>query len=234
MPASHLTSIEINGTYYSAFKPDSWAKWRDETPDGFVFAVKASRYLHQPPRAGGAGESIERFVGQGMHELRRPARADQLAIHGHQEIRCRGFRGVPETAAARGERPAAAPRAGAPQPDLSGLEILRRRARIQCRALLCRRRRFPGIRRADFSAPICRWSAAIGRASDIVHSHTWYANLAGHLAGLLHGIPHIADPFAGAAAPVEGRAARRRYALSSWSEKVGLEAPIASSRSRGA
>ncbi len=39
-----LTSIEINGTYYSTFKPDSWIKWRDETPDDFVFSVKASRY----------------------------------------------------------------------------------------------------------------------------------------------------------------------------------------------
>src|SRR5689334_22924259 len=39
-----LTSLEINGTYYSTFGPASWAKWRDETPDKFVFAVKASRY----------------------------------------------------------------------------------------------------------------------------------------------------------------------------------------------
>ena len=39
-----LTSIEINGTYYSTFKPASWRKWREETPDAFVFAVKASRY----------------------------------------------------------------------------------------------------------------------------------------------------------------------------------------------
>ena len=40
-----LTSIEINGTYYSTFKPDSWMKWRDETPDGFVFSVKGSRFV---------------------------------------------------------------------------------------------------------------------------------------------------------------------------------------------
>ena len=39
-----LTAIEINGTYYQLAKPDSWAKWRDETPDGFMFAVKASRF----------------------------------------------------------------------------------------------------------------------------------------------------------------------------------------------
>src|SRR6478672_11138286 len=39
-----LTSIEINGTYYSTFEPDSWQKWAAETPDGFRFAIKGSRY----------------------------------------------------------------------------------------------------------------------------------------------------------------------------------------------
>ena len=39
-----IPTIEINGTYYSAFKPDTWKKWRDETPDDFVFSVKASRF----------------------------------------------------------------------------------------------------------------------------------------------------------------------------------------------
>ena len=38
-----LTSIEINGTYYSTFKPASWAKWRDETPPEFVFSIKIGR-----------------------------------------------------------------------------------------------------------------------------------------------------------------------------------------------
>ncbi len=64
-----LTSIEINGTYYSSFKPDIWAKWRDETPDGFVFAVKASRYCTNRKDLAGAGESIDRFVGQGLAVL---------------------------------------------------------------------------------------------------------------------------------------------------------------------
>jgi uncharacterized protein YecE (DUF72 family) len=64
-----LTSIEINGTYYSTFKPASWAKWRDETPDGFVFAVKASRYCTNRRELAGAGESIERFVTQGLSVL---------------------------------------------------------------------------------------------------------------------------------------------------------------------
>ena len=64
-----LTSIEINGTYYSTFKPASWAKWRAETPDGFVFSVKASRYCTNRKQLAGAAESITRFVQQGLHEL---------------------------------------------------------------------------------------------------------------------------------------------------------------------
>ncbi|HUK11213.1 MAG TPA: DUF72 domain-containing protein [Stellaceae bacterium] len=65
-----LTSIEINGTYYSTFKPASWAKWRDETPPGFVFSVKASRYCTNRRELATAGESIGRFIGQGLSELR--------------------------------------------------------------------------------------------------------------------------------------------------------------------
>ncbi len=64
-----LTSIEINGTYYSTFKPASWAKWREETPDGFVFAVKGSRYCTNRRELSGAGESVVRFIGQGLTEL---------------------------------------------------------------------------------------------------------------------------------------------------------------------
>ena len=64
-----MTSIEINGTYYSTFKPDSWMKWRDETPDDFVFAVKASRYCTNRKVLSEMGESMERFLGQGMSAL---------------------------------------------------------------------------------------------------------------------------------------------------------------------
>ncbi|MBS0295381.1 MAG: DUF72 domain-containing protein [Proteobacteria bacterium] len=66
-----LTSIEINGTYYSAFKRDSWEKWRDETPDGFVFSVKASRFCTNRKELSGdaASESIERFLTQGLSAL---------------------------------------------------------------------------------------------------------------------------------------------------------------------
>ena len=64
-----LSSIEINGTYYSTFKPDSWMKWRDETPDGFVFAVKASRYCTNRKVLSDMGESMGRFLGQGLSAL---------------------------------------------------------------------------------------------------------------------------------------------------------------------
>jgi len=65
-----LTSIEINGTYYSSFKPASWAKWRDDTPDGFVFALKASRFCTNRRVLAEATESVGRFVAQGLVELR--------------------------------------------------------------------------------------------------------------------------------------------------------------------
>ncbi len=53
----------------STFKPNSWAKWRDETPDGFVFAVKASRYCTNRRELAGAGESVQRFITQGLSLL---------------------------------------------------------------------------------------------------------------------------------------------------------------------
>ena len=64
-----LTAIEINGTYYSTFKPASFAKWRDDTPEGFVFTVKASRFCTNRKVLAEAGESIARFAGQGLAEL---------------------------------------------------------------------------------------------------------------------------------------------------------------------
>jgi uncharacterized protein YecE (DUF72 family) len=64
-----LTSIEINGTYYSTFKPDSFAKWAAETPDDFVFAVKASRFCTNRKVLAEAGPAIAKFLGQGLTEL---------------------------------------------------------------------------------------------------------------------------------------------------------------------
>jgi uncharacterized protein YecE (DUF72 family) len=67
--ASQLSAIEVNGTYYSSFKPASFANWAASVPDGFVFTLKASRYCTNRKVLAEAGESIERFVGQGIVEL---------------------------------------------------------------------------------------------------------------------------------------------------------------------
>jgi uncharacterized protein YecE (DUF72 family) len=65
----HVTAIEVNGTYYSSQKPATFAKWRDEAPDDFVFALKASRYTTNRRVLAEAGESISRFVESGLSEL---------------------------------------------------------------------------------------------------------------------------------------------------------------------
>ena len=65
----HLTTIEINGTYYSSFKPDSWAKWRAATPDGFKFSVKASRFCVNRKKLTDGAQSVQFFFNQGLTEL---------------------------------------------------------------------------------------------------------------------------------------------------------------------
>ncbi|MGH8122481.1 MAG: DUF72 domain-containing protein [Rudaea sp.] len=64
-----LTAIEINGTYYAAQKPATYAKWREETPDGFVFSLKAPRYTTDRKTLAHAGKTIDDFVFGGLAEL---------------------------------------------------------------------------------------------------------------------------------------------------------------------
>jgi starch synthase len=77
-----------------------------------------------------------------------------------------------------------------------------------------------------FSADLSMADAVTG--ADLVHSHTWYANLAGHLASLLHGIPHVAtvhslEPLR----PWKAEQLGGGYALSSWAERTALAAAAA-------
>jgi uncharacterized protein YecE (DUF72 family) len=65
----HLTAIEINATYYSSQKPSTFAKWAAQTPAGFVFALKASRFCTNRRVLAEAGQSVDRFLGQGLAEL---------------------------------------------------------------------------------------------------------------------------------------------------------------------
>lgn len=68
--ASKLTAIEINGTYYGSQKPESFAKWHAETPEGFVFTLKGPRFTTNRRVLAEAGESIERFFKSGVTELK--------------------------------------------------------------------------------------------------------------------------------------------------------------------
>jgi starch synthase len=77
-----------------------------------------------------------------------------------------------------------------------------------------------------FSADLSMADAVGG--VDLVHSHTWYANLAGHLAALRYGIPHVAtvhslEPLR----PWKAEQLGGGYALSSWAERVALDAASA-------
>jgi uncharacterized protein YecE (DUF72 family) len=67
--STQVTAIEINGTFYRLQKPETFAKWRDQTPADFVFSVKAPRYATVRKVLAQAGESIERFVASGLAEL---------------------------------------------------------------------------------------------------------------------------------------------------------------------
>lgn len=65
----HLTATEINATYYGTQKPATFANWAKAVPDGFRFAVKASRYCTNRKVLAEAGPSIDKFVHQGIAEL---------------------------------------------------------------------------------------------------------------------------------------------------------------------
>jgi uncharacterized protein YecE (DUF72 family) len=64
-----LTAIEVNGTFYKTQSPESFARWAADTPEGFVFAIKASRaatYRTDPEQA---AQSIQHFLDSGVAKL---------------------------------------------------------------------------------------------------------------------------------------------------------------------
>ena len=67
--SSKLTTIEINGTFYRTQTPATFAKWRKDVPDGFVFAVKGPRYVVQKRTLAEAGEALGFFFKSGLGEL---------------------------------------------------------------------------------------------------------------------------------------------------------------------
>ena len=68
--ASKLNTIEINATYYGSQKPESFAKWHAETPQGFVFAVKGPRFATNRRVLADAEPSIAQFFASGVLNLK--------------------------------------------------------------------------------------------------------------------------------------------------------------------
>ena len=64
-----FSAIEVNGTYYSTLKRESFQRWFDETPDDFMFSLKGSRFTTNRRVLAEAGDSIERFIGSGLSAL---------------------------------------------------------------------------------------------------------------------------------------------------------------------
>jgi uncharacterized protein YecE (DUF72 family) len=63
--SEHVTTIEINGTFYRTQTPATFTKWAEETPEGFVFSVKGPRYAVNRRVLAEAGDSIKRFLDSG-------------------------------------------------------------------------------------------------------------------------------------------------------------------------
>lgn len=66
---TRLNATEVNATYYSTMSPSTFAKWRDSVPAHFRFALKASRFCTNRRNLGEAGESVAKFMGQGLTGL---------------------------------------------------------------------------------------------------------------------------------------------------------------------
>lgn len=64
-----LRCLEINATSQSVFSADTFARWAAQTPDGFVFAVKAHRACVNRRVLADTGEAIARFLGQGLEAM---------------------------------------------------------------------------------------------------------------------------------------------------------------------
>ena len=67
--AQHFDTIELNGSFYSMQRPQSFRQWHDETPDDFVFAIKGSRYITHMLKLTNAETPLANFFAQGLLRL---------------------------------------------------------------------------------------------------------------------------------------------------------------------
>ena len=75
-----FNSIEINGTFYSLQRPPSFERWAAETPDDFVFSVKAPRFITHIRRLKDAKAPLANFLASGLFRLGAEARTDLVAV----------------------------------------------------------------------------------------------------------------------------------------------------------
>ena len=64
-----LNSIEINGSFYSLQRPSSYELWRDQTPEGFLFSVKAGRFITHMKKLKGVETALANFFASGVLAL---------------------------------------------------------------------------------------------------------------------------------------------------------------------
>ena len=64
--AERLTSIEVNGSFYSLQRPANWVRWRDASPEGFVYAVKGPRFVTHIKRLGDIDAPLANFFASGV------------------------------------------------------------------------------------------------------------------------------------------------------------------------
>ncbi len=69
--AERFNTIELNGSFYSLQTPSSYARWRDDVPDDFVFAVKGGRYITHMLKLNNAETALANFFASGVFELGR-------------------------------------------------------------------------------------------------------------------------------------------------------------------
>jgi uncharacterized protein YecE (DUF72 family) len=68
--ASIFPTIEINGSFYSLQRPESWSQWREETPEEFVFAVKGPRFITHMRKLRDVEQPLANFLASGVLALK--------------------------------------------------------------------------------------------------------------------------------------------------------------------
>src|SRR5437867_6528585 len=65
----HVSTIEINGSFYSLQRPEHYARWHDETPDGFIFSVKGPRFITHMLKLRDTEQALANFFASGIANL---------------------------------------------------------------------------------------------------------------------------------------------------------------------